>query len=782
MQGRRRRYYEQRELLYVAISRFLSTPAFIGLTLVAGEEVSLELVLLLCAGVGYTSTSLFLAASPWWDRVDPRFFAAADLVTLAVIMAVSGGPESQVKIVFFLWPIGMTLLFGPRELIGWLAAAIATFGLASLPFVLDGPASLDDPQLQALVLTELSLAWIGSMAIFAAFSFDRRRERVESLSLARRNLLTDALSAEERARRRLSAGIERGPLQVLISAGQDLDDADRDAGLAGRARERIRTTVAQLREIVRELHPTTFEKGGFAAGVDTVAERAATAGGFEADVRVDPSAAGAHDALITSLTRDLAGSAGRDGGPACLRLELRCEQSSVVLEVAELGARAAPHEERRLLLATCRERVLAVGGTWEEVGGEKEALIRTVLPAAAEDPASPSSLSAPIYDRRDLVGVATCRALAVPLFLALVAVAGYPVDLALGLVIAAGALYVVGTLVWSLRGRVTSTRVSLMVATDLIVIGSVMAASGGPQSQMAVVFFIWPISMSLLFGPRQTFACLLASIAVFAAVSLPFVIPEGFDIDHPDVRALALAELSLLWVGTITVAAADAFHRRAAHIASLAAVRQRILADALDAEERARRSLSLSLHDDALQVLLAAGQDLDDGLRGAPEATDRAREELRLAVARLRDIARGLDPASQAHGGLATGLDELAERAGRLGGFAVDVRVDPAAAGLEDDLILTLARELSINAAKHSRAQNLRVQVSRDDGRVELQVADDGRGIRVSRLDAALADGHIGLASCIERVEAQGGTLEIETPPAGGSRISVRLPVTPGAP
>jgi signal transduction histidine kinase len=449
--------------------------------------------------------------------------------------------------------------------------------------------------------------------------------------------------------------------------------------------------------------------------------------------------------------------------------------------VAELGAAATADEERRLLLATCRERVLAVGGAWEEGFGEEGVFTKAVLPVAEDDPGSPSGDSAPIYDRRDLVRVAISRALAVPLFLALIAVAEYPVDLELALVIAAGSAYVAGTLVWALRGRITSTRVGLMVAMDLVVIGSVMAASGGPQSQMTVIFFIWPISMSLLYGPLRTFGCLLASIVVFAAVSLPFVVPEGFDLDNPDVRALALAELSLLWVGTITVAAADAFHRRAGRIASLSAVRQRILADALEAEERARRRLSLALHDDALQVLLAAGQDIDEGIRGSAEATGRAREELRLAIARLRDIARGLDPASAAHGGLATGLDELAERAGRLGGFTVDVRVDPAAAGIEDDLILTLARELSINAAKHSQAENLRVQVARADGRIELDVADDGRGIRVSRLDAALADGHIGLPSCIERVEAAGGTLEIETPPEGGSRISVRLPAGPRA-
>lgn len=773
------RYYEQRELLYVAISRFLSTPAFVGLTLAAGDEISTALALTLVAGVGYTSSSLALAASRHWARVDPRVFAVGDMAALAAVMLLSGGPESQVKIVFFLWPIGLALLFAPRQLIWCLLGAIATFGLASLPFVLDGPLSFDDPQLRALALTELSLAWIGSMAIFAAYSFARRRDRIERLSEARRNLLTDALSAEERSRRRLSQGIERGPLQVLLSAGQDLDDGLRgDGALLTRAREGIRTTVGQLREIVREIHPTTFEKGGLAAGLDALVERAARESGFAADVRVDPAASGSHDALLTSVTRELAAGAGRQGVRE-LSLELRCEEGTLVLEVTEEGAGFAGPEADDQAIATCRERIEAVGGRFEVLGAdERRRSIRAVLPASAQESDSEGLGRADqqLYDRSDLVRVAMSRALSVPLFLALLAVASEPVSLELALLIGGAALYVGGSLIWAHRGRITGRRVASMVGIDLAVMAAVMAASGGPRSQMTVIFFIWPISLSLLFSPRTIFGCLVASIAVFGLVSVPFVAGAPFDLNDPDVRALVLAELSLLWVGTITVAGADAFHRRTSRIASLSAMRQKILADALAAEDRARRQMSLALHDDALQVLLAAGQDLDDGLRGSDDSVERAREEMRLATSRLRDTARGLDPAAVEHGGLATGLDAVAERAGRMGGLAVDVRVDPDAAGFEDDLILALAQELSINAAKHSKAENLKLNVARVDGTVELVVTDDGRGIRTPRLDAALADGHIGLASCIERVEARGGTLTIDTPEGGGARVGVCLP------
>ena len=50
--------------------------------------------------------------------------------------------------------------------------------------------------------------------------------------------------------------------------------------------------------------------------------------------------------------------------------------------------------------------------------------------------------------------------------------------------------------------------------------------------------------------------------------------------------------------------------RAAEEIAELSAARGRLVAQALDAEERARRSMSESLHDGALQDILAAGHDL----------------------------------------------------------------------------------------------------------------------------------------------------------------------------
>ena len=71
----------------------------------------------------------------------------------------------------------------------------------------------------------------------------------------------------------------------------------------------------------------------------------------------------------------------------------------------------------------------------------------------------------------------------------------------------------------------------------------------------------------------------------------------------------------------------------------------------------------------------------------------------------------------------------------------------------------------------------MRLSVRRTEEAILLEVADDGSGIPEGRLGAALREGHIGLASSIERVEAVGGTLTLSPAPGGGTSATVSLPV-----
>jgi PAS domain S-box-containing protein len=223
----------------------------------------------------------------------------------------------------------------------------------------------------------------------------------------------------------------------------------------------------------------------------------------------------------------------------------------------------------------------------------------------------------------------------------------------------------------------------------------------------------------------------------------------------------------------------DAVERSLAEseIAELSAARGRLVAQALDAEESARRRMSDTLHDGALQDLLAAGHDLY-ALRGGADDAEVAQvaERLGAIVRSLRDVMTAMHPTVLQAGGLEAALHAVAEQYGRSGGFEARISVDPAAAGELDDLLLSVARELLENAARHAEASAVDVQVRRDGDRVVIEVADDGAGIEPGRPERAQEEGAIGLASCRERVEALGGSLEIAAAPGGGTRVTAGAP------
>jgi len=112
------------------------------------------------------------------------------------------------------------------------------------------------------------------------------------------------------------------------------------------------------------------------------------------------------------------------------------------------------------------------------------------------------------------------------------------------------------------------------------------------------------------------------------------------------------------------------------------------------------------------------------------------------------------------------------------------VTVDPAAAGLRDELLLSLARELLANAARHAHADRVDVGVHLEPDAILLRVSDDGAGFAPGRVEQALAGGAIGIASCRERVEAVSGSLTVRSAPGGGTLALARIPLaaTPSGP
>jgi signal transduction histidine kinase len=194
-------------------------------------------------------------------------------------------------------------------------------------------------------------------------------------------------------------------------------------------------------------------------------------------------------------------------------------------------------------------------------------------------------------------------------------------------------------------------------------------------------------------------------------------------------------------------------------VAEVAASRRRIV-QATDAQ---RRGLERRLRRGAEQRLGHVAELISDS--GPPLAEIAA--GLAAARAELREFARGVHPAALVEGGLVAALAELAERS------PVPIEVTapsgrlPAAA---EAAAYFVCSEALANIAKYAQASRASVRLETGEGVLVVEVADDGVG-------GADPAGGSGLRGLVDRVEALGGRLGIDSPPGRGTRLTVELPL-----
>jgi len=378
--------------------------------------------------------------------------------------------------------------------------------------------------------------------------------------------------------------------------------------------------------------------------------------------------------------------------------------------------------------------------------------------------------------------VAVIRLIAVPLFFAAERLVAHPIphSAPFDAVLAAAAVYAVLAFLAELRGRALAAPWILGVA-DLGIISALVATSGGPFSELRHAFFVLPVGAALVMSPRATLAASVAIVAVYSIIALTYPVPQAARTDASRFEVTQI--LFLAWTGGAATLLSMLLARRrlevealADELAALAETRGRLVAQALDAEDMARRRLAEALHDEALQNVLAARQELGAGddaeLDLIIEALDRTSSQLREAVFDLH-------PYLLEQAGLGTALAAIAERGSGRRGFRVQVDVDADALGEHDQLLFSIGRELITNVEKHAGASKLWLALRRRGASVELTVSDDGRGIDLDEAVMAPRAGHIGLASSAERVDAVGGDFHVGPGPDGrGTLVSVRLPLS----
>ena len=188
-----------------------------------------------------------------------------------------------------------------------------------------------------------------------------------------------------------------------------------------------------------------------------------------------------------------------------------------------------------------------------------------------------------------------------------------------------------------------------------------------------------------------------------------------------------------------------------------------------------RQHLEQDLHDGAQQQLVA----LAIALRAARSRVDAAEnpelarslgdasERADSAVVELRELARGIHPPVLTEAGLPAALSSLAARAPIP--VAVEAtlpeRLPPA---VEATAYFVVAEALT-NVAKHAHAHEAHVKAEIVDGQLHISVDDDGIG-------GADVTGGTGLRGLADRAAALGGSVSVESPRGGGTRLLVEIP------
>jgi two-component system NarL family sensor kinase len=222
---------------------------------------------------------------------------------------------------------------------------------------------------------------------------------------------------------------------------------------------------------------------------------------------------------------------------------------------------------------------------------------------------------------------------------------------------------------------------------------------------------------------------------------------------------LALTQLPLAW-------------RLARRVERGQVERERLLTRAIEAQDAERRRIARDLHDGVVQDLAAVSYSLAATAEGAPEPfaaeLRKAAAETRHGIGQLRSLLVEIYPPELHRAGLEAALSDLLGSA-EARGLETALEVEPARLDRDTEaLFFRVAQEAVRNVNKHADAKHVSVRVRP----ASLAVEDDGCGFDPTHPQA---DGHFGLRLLSDLVREAGGTLEIDSTPGRGTRVTVEV-------
>ena len=200
------------------------------------------------------------------------------------------------------------------------------------------------------------------------------------------------------------------------------------------------------------------------------------------------------------------------------------------------------------------------------------------------------------------------------------------------------------------------------------------------------------------------------------------------------------------------------------------------------AQEAERTEIARDLHDDVSQQLAALGIGLsmvearaDAGGNVASEV-GRLRQMASGLADKVRHVSHALHPGVLQHAGLSAALASHCEAVARQHPFSVTFGARGTLDNIPDDVALCLYRAVQQalrNVAMHANATRAWVTLARSGNRLDLTIADNGRGFDPSELRAQ----GLGLLSIEERVHLVRGQFSVTSRIGGGCKLAISVPV-----
>jgi signal transduction histidine kinase len=217
--------------------------------------------------------------------------------------------------------------------------------------------------------------------------------------------------------------------------------------------------------------------------------------------------------------------------------------------------------------------------------------------------------------------------------------------------------------------------------------------------------------------------------------------------------------------------------------------REELLQKAVDASESERRRIARDLHDGVVQnlagmafTLMATASQLKEDASSNGEAElievlEQSAKETRSAMKDLRTLIIEIAPPTLRREGLHAALLEVLRT---LNSAGTDTQLElPSNMRLRPDrasLIFRVAQEVLRNVAAHAEAKHVSVVLKESGSNAVLRIVDDGKGFSAADVARRRAEGHVGTNAIVELAEEVGGSLDIDSAPGKGTRVTLTVP------